>query len=461
MKVTVIGIGRLGAPYAAALADIGHDVLGVETDPSALARLQAGQAPFDEPGLAETIGRHTATGRMRFTHSYEQAVAFADLHFVCVPTPQKAGALAADLSFITAAVTGLAQRAQRDCLIVAKSSVPVGTTRHLGAETAKAARPGVTVRIAYSPDFLRESTSMTDAAHPSRIVVGIPAQRPEDETLLRAVWDPWVKAGVDLVVTDLETAELAKSAANGFLAAKISYINFISALCEKTGADIRALAHSMGLDPRIGPAMLDAGLGFGGSCIPKDLRALYERSVELHVPEASILRGIDAINIRRRRRVLALTREAVGGTLTGTRIAIWGAAFKPGTDDIRDSPALAVALDLHTAGADVSIHDPKALPAVRAEAPQLRAVDAPDEVLDGTHVLLHLTNWETYQHADPAALADRMAHPAVIDARGALNATAWRRAGWSLTALGTRYSDGGRHEHPAFAEVRLLAAARH
>ncbi|MGW8768269.1 UDP-glucose dehydrogenase family protein [Streptomyces sp. NPDC055815] len=438
MKVTVVGIGRLGAPYAASLAEIGHDVLGIESDPRTLAELRAGRAPFDESGLGETIAKHAATGTMRFTDSYDEAVAFADVHFVCVPTPQRHGALAADLTYIEAAVTGLARRARRDCLIVAKSSVPVGTAQRLGEQAAAVARPGVSVSVAYSPDFLRESTSMQDAARPSRIIVGIPDQRPQDETLLRTIWGPWTAAGVRLIVTNLQTAELAKSAANGFLATKVSYINFISALCEQTGADIHALALSMGLDPRIGPAMLDAGLGFGGSCIPKDIRALYERATELHVPEAAFLKDIDAINIRRRRRVVALTREAAGGALTGKRIAVWGAAFKPGTDDLRDSPALAVALDLHAAGADVVVHDPKALPAVRQEAPHLQTADLLDKALDGAHVLLHLTGWEHYRHADPTVLVDRMATPAVIDARGTLDRAAWSRAGWTFTALGAR-----------------------
>ncbi|MFF6888614.1 UDP-glucose dehydrogenase family protein [Streptomyces sp. NPDC012421] len=457
MKVTVIGIGRLGAPYAASLADIGHDVLGVESDPHALAELRAGRAPFDEPGLSETIGKHTADGRMRFTDSYGEAAAFADVHFVCVPTPQQTGSLAADLSFIEAAVTGLAERAHRDCLIVAKSSVPVGTAHRLSDQAAEVARPGVTVSVAYSPDFLRESTSMQDAATPTRIIAGISAHRPQDEAVLRTVWEPWTAAGVPLIVTSLATAELAKSAANGFLATKISYANFLGAMCEQTGADIADLSRSLGLDPRIGPAMLDAGLGFGGSCIPKDIRALYERATELGVPEASFLKDIDAINIRRRRRVAALTREATGGSLPGKRIAVWGAAFKPGTDDLRDSPALAVALDLHTSGADVVIHDPKARLALQQQAPHLRTADCLADVLDGAHVLLHLTGWEQYRQANPAALINRMATPVVIDARGTLDRATWSNAGWTYSALGTphefsAHQESRRSEHPA-AEV--------
>ncbi|WP_369380440.1 UDP-glucose/GDP-mannose dehydrogenase family protein [Streptomyces sp. cg36] len=438
MKVTVIGIGRLGAPYAASLAEIGHDVLGVEPDPKTLGRLTSGLAPFDEPDLGATIAKHAASGTMRFTASYDDAARFADIHFVCVPTPQTAGALAADLSYIEAAVASLAHRARRDCLIVAKSSVPVGTMDRLATLATGAARPGVRVSLAYSPDFLRESTSMTDAARPTRIVVGIQRERdrPDAEDVLRHVWAPWLEAGVPLVVTDWATAELSKSAANAFLATKVSFINFLGAMCEHSGADIQALSATLALDPRIGPAMLDAGLGFGGSCIPKDIRALAERGRELDVPEAGFLRDVDAINIRRRRRVVALTREALGGTLTGQRIAVWGAAFKPGTDDVRDSPALAVARELAAAGAAVAVHDPKALETVREEAPELATCDDAAAVLDGANVLLHLTHWEAYRQTDPAALFSRIATPVVIDARGTLDAALWTAAGWTYTALG-------------------------
>jgi UDPglucose 6-dehydrogenase len=324
VKVTVIGCGRLGAPYAVALVEIGHDVLGVEVDPAALQRLQLGSAQFNEPGLDEAIAAHHTTGRMRFTNSYLDAAAFADIHFVCVPTPQQQGELAADLTAVETAITTLAAHASRCTLIVGKSSIPVGTTARLGKLADQAAAPGVTVDVAWSPDFLRESTSLRDAAQPSRLIIGIPAGRSDIEQTIRTVWAPWLDTGVPLIVTDPATAELAKSAANAFLATKISFINAMAAICEAAGADIRTLSRSLALDPRIGPAMLDAGLGFGGSCIPKDIRALAARADELHVPEGRFLREVDAINIRRRRRVLALVRNTCGGDVTGKRIAVWG-----------------------------------------------------------------------------------------------------------------------------------------
>lgn len=436
MKVTVVGIGRLGAPYASSLAEIGHEVLGIEVDGQTLSALRAGAAPFDEPELGKMIGKHSAAGTLRFSGSYDDASEFADLHFVCVPTPQSPGGLSADLSYIERAVLGLARRARKHCLIVAKSSVPVGTTERLALAAREAARPGVRVAVAYSPDFLRESTSVQDAARPTRIVVGVPKDRPDVEDTLLSVWGPWVSAGVPLVVTDLATAELAKSAANAFLATKISFINAMGAMCERSGADVHGLATAMGLDPRIGASMLDAGLGFGGSCIPKDIRALFDRGRELEVPETRFLREIDAINIRRQRRVVALAREAVGGTLAGRRVAVWGASFKPGTDDVRESPALAVARELAAAGARVVVHDPKALPAVREEAPELETAEDLVAALDGADVLLHLTHWDLYRETDPVPLVTRVGTPHMIDARGTLDAGRWAQAGWAFTVLG-------------------------
>lgn len=436
MRSTVIGCGRLGAPYLASLAGIGHEVLGLEIDERALARMKSGQAPFDEPGLTEAIVKYSDTNSMYFTDSYAEATAFADLHFVCVPTPQREGALDADLTHATEAVRALARHARQDCLIVLKSSVPVGTCEALATLAQRAARPDVRVSVAYSPDFLRESTSMDDAAHPTRIVVGLPPDSPAAETRLRQAWAPWIADGVPLVVTDWATAELSKSAANGLLATKISYINMIGALCEASGADVRALTQSLALDPRIGPAMLDAGLGFGGSCIPKDIRALLARGQELGIPDAQLLREVDAINTRRRHRVLGMARQALGGSLAAHRIAVWGAAFKPGTDDVRDSPALAVARDLAAAGASVIVHDPKALPSVAEQAPELACCDDLAEMLDGAHLLLHLTEWPDYEQADPASLARRPASAQLIDARAKLDRARWEAAGWHTQSLG-------------------------
>ncbi len=447
VKSTVIGCGRLGAPYLASLAGIGHHVLGLEIEGHALARMRAGQAPFDEPGLGEAIASHTDAGTLSFTDSYDQAAAFADLHFVCVPTPQRDGAMDANLTHATDAIRTLAAHAPRDCLIVLKSSVPVGTCAMLATLAQTAAGPHVRISLAYSPDFLRESTSMEDATHPTRIVVGLPLDDPQTESRLRRAWAPWIADGVPLLVTDWATAELAKSAANGLLATKISYVNMIGALCEASGADVQALTQSLALDPRIGSAMLDAGLGFGGSCIPKDIRALLARGLELGVADAQLLREVEAINIRRRQRVLGLARQTLGGSVAGHRIAVWGAAYKPGTDDVRDSPALAVARELAAAGATVVVHDPKALPAVADEAPDLQRCADLEAALDGAQLLLHLTDWPDYRHADPARLVHRPAVPRLIDARATLSRTHWAAAGWHTQSLGVAISS--EHAAPA------------
>ncbi|MFJ2008360.1 UDP-glucose dehydrogenase family protein [Streptomyces chartreusis] len=439
MRVSVIGCGRLGAPYAASLADLGHTVLAVDTEPRTVAALAAGLAPFDEPGLSESIRQHHDSGTLTVSHSHAAATAHADLHFVCVPTPQEEGGTGADLSALTSAVLALAAAAERHTVIVAKSSVPVGSTAQLAREVARVVRPGVRVDLAYSPDFLRESTSVQDAARPSRIVLGVADSHVE--ALLREAWSGWLTAGVPLVVTTWETAELAKSAANAFLATKMSFVNAVAALCEASGADVAALAKSLALDPRIGPAMLGSGLGFGGSCIPKDIRALSTRAAELEVPEAaSLFRTVDTINLRRQSRVLGLARDVLGGSVTGHRITVWGAAFKPGTDDIRESPALAVAEALRRAGASIVITDPKALDAVHREAPELARCTSPLDALDGASLLLHLTEWPEYRAIDPAEARSRMTTPRVIDARGTLNAAAWRAAGFTHRLLGSPHT---------------------
>lgn len=435
MRVSVIGCGRLGAPYAASLADLGHHVLAVDTDARARAALASGKAPFDEPGLAESIARHHRSGALTVSDSYPAAVAYADVHHVCVPTPQQEGGTGADLRALTAAVLELAAVAQRPTVIVVKSSVPVGTTVRLAAEVARTVQPGVRVDLAYSPDFLRESTSVHDAARPSRIVLGV--ADPAVEAILRGAWAGWLDAGVPLVVGDWETAELAKSAANAFLATKMSFINAIGAVCEASGADVTTLAASLALDPRIGPAMLAPGLGFGGSCIPKDIRALSTRAAELDVPGATeLFRVVDAINLGRQRRVVGLARHMLGGSVTGQRIAVWGAAFKPGTDDIRESPAVAVAAELVRAGAEVVMSDPKALGMVRDEHPYLTLAADPLSALDGAALLLHLTEWSQYEQINPVTAATRMTAPRVIDARGRLDRAAWQTAGWDYRTLG-------------------------
>lgn len=435
LKVTVIGTGYLGAVHAAGMAMLGHDVLGVDTDEAKIAALQAGRAPFYEPGFDELLKEATAAGRLRFTTSLEEAADFGDVHFVCVGTPQVPGSDRADVSYLDAAVTRLATLARRDSLIVGKSTVPVGTAARLTQIVADHSALGVTIRLAWNPEFLRESMAIKDTLAPDRIVFGvIDAQ---SEQTMRAVYAPILDSGTPLIVTNLPTAELIKVAANSFLATKISFINLMAEVCEQSNADVVTLADAIGHDGRIGRAFLNAGLGFGGGCLSKDIRAFSARSAELGVVGVPDLLGVvDAVNLGRRRRVVELATQLVGGDLSGARIAVFGAAFKPGTDDVRNSPALHVARALAQAGANVRVHDPKALENAFAAAPELDFSAEVDKAVDQADVVLHLTEWEDYRHLDPARLVGLVRTPILIDARNSLDLQHWDRAGWATHSLG-------------------------
>ena len=435
MNITVIGCGRLGAPYAAGMASLGHHVLGLDTDPTTLAACQAGRAPFAEPGLQEIITEGAVSGRLRFTGDYTEAAEHGDVFFVAVPTPQAQGAEHHDLSAVFAAVDSLARVLVRDSLVVIKSSVPAGTSATVAARLAALVRPGVRVEVAASPDFMREHHSIADVRRPSRIVLGVQPGG-NAEQILRELWAPCLDAGVPLVVTTLATAELCKLAANSFLATRISFTNAVTSLAAAVGADPAGLLEVIGHDPRIGHSYLDRGLGFGGSCLSKDLRgaaALAERSGA--AVTAGLLRWVDNVNQDRRHLAVALAREAAGGNLSGQRIAVWGASFKPGIDDVRDSPALDVAVRLHRAGALVVVHDPAALGTARAEHPELTYADNPVRAVDGAAVLLHLTGWPVYGDIDPARL-DSAAQPVLVDGRpGVLDHDRWCEAGWAVRDL--------------------------
>ncbi|MGV9775076.1 UDP-glucose dehydrogenase family protein [Streptosporangium sp. NPDC003464] len=437
MKISIVGCGRLGAPYAAGMARMGHQVLGLDTDPATVGTITAGIAPFDEPGLAEAIASHGSPGELRFTGSYDDAITFADLHILCIGTPQQDGALAADLTDLEGAVIELATRLRRDALIVVKSSVPAGTTARLARLARSVAPAHVSVTMAYSPDFLRESTSLADVARPSRIMLGLAAGDEHAEATLRQAWAPQLAAGTPMVVTDLVTAEMCKTAANAFLATKISFINAMSALCEVSSGDVTALARTMALDPRIGPDFLDAGLGWGGSCLPKDLRSLIAQGRDHGVgADLEVLAQVDAVNRRRQRRVVDLARTVCGGALAGRRIGIWGLSFKPGVDDLRDSPAMAVAIAVQAEGGVVTAHDPAAIGIAQALYPQLRYVAEPAEAVERAEVLLHLTAWPIYRTINPTTLTGLATVPVVIDGRNALNPARWSGAGRTYQALG-------------------------
>lgn len=426
MRLTVIGTGYLGATHAACMAELGHDVLGVDVDPEKVAALSAGRVPFHEPGLPELIAKHTASGRLRFTTSFAEAGAFGEVHFVCVGTPQRADSGAADLSHVDAAFAALAAHAAPDALVVGKSTVPVGTAERLARTYA--------TEVAWNPEFLREGFAVEDTLRPDRLVFGVDSARAE--TILRAVYAPVLAAGTPLVTADFPTAELVKTAANAFLATKISFINAMAEVCEAAGGDVRALAEALGHDDRIGPKFLRAGVGFGGGCLPKDIRAFAHRADELGVP-LTFLREVDAINMRRRDRVVELARELCGSDVLGARVTVLGAAFKPGSDDIRDSPALAVAARLRLEGADVTVHDPEAMDNARKAFPLLGYALTVEDALRGADLVLHLTEWPRFREIDPERAAALVARPRIVDGRGVLDAERWAAAGWRFRALGT------------------------
>lgn len=434
-RIAVLGTGYLGATHAVAMAQLGMEVVGVDTDPDKVAMLTAGKVPFYEPGLPELLTEQLATGRLRFTTDVAEAVGWADVHFVCVGTPQSKTSHAADLRFVEAATTSIARNLTHDALIVGKSTVPVGTGARLRELVAEAAPAGVRTELVWNPEFLREGKAVQDTLHPDRIVLG--GTTADSEALLRRVYAGPIAEGSPVVVCDLPTAELVKVSANAFLATKISFINAISGVCEAAGADVSVLADALGHDVRIGRQFLDAGLGFGGGCLPKDIRALMHRSNELGAHQASaLLQQVDEINMGQRSRVIDLALEACGGSVLNRRVGVLGAAFKPHTDDVRDSPALNVAAALHLRGAQVTVYDPQAGDTARSSFPTLGYATSVDEAVEGADVVLVLTEWDEFVDAEPARLAALTQQPSVIDARGKLDAARWREAGWSFRGLG-------------------------
>ncbi|MFE7947364.1 UDP-glucose dehydrogenase family protein [Streptomyces sp. NPDC057426] len=437
MKMTVIGCGYLGATHAACMAELGHEVLGMDCDIDKVHTLNSGKAPFFERDLDDLLAKHTASGRLRFTASYGEAAAFADLHFIGVGTPPQPGTDAYDLTHLFDAVTRLAPGLTTPAVIAVKSTVPVGTAPRIAELLRGMAPAGDLIEVAWNPEFLRESFAVDDTLRPDRLVLGFNSDHSWAEALLRQAFAKIIESGTPTIVTDWATAELAKGAANSYLATKISFINAMGEVCEKSGASVAELADILGHDHRIGRHGMRPGLGFGGGCLPKDLGGFITRADELDAGEAvGMLREAASVNVRRRQRVLDLAREELGPDLRGKRIAVWGAAFKPETDDIRDSPALAVAQALHDLGATVTVTDPKALDNARKLHPELDYVEDLIAAVDDADLLLHLTEWHQFSNIDPKRLANRTTSPKVIDARGTLNADQWREAGWIIRALG-------------------------
>jgi len=435
LRVTVLGTGYLGTAHAAALAGLGFDVLGVDTDPARVGALAAGELPFYEPGLQPLLRAGVASGRLRFATSYADAAAFGDVHFVCVGTPQRPGSYQADLSQLEACLAALAPLLARPCLVVGKSTVPVGTAARCTQILARLSPAGQRAELAWNPEFLREGHAVADTLRPDRIVAGVASARAED--LLRQVYADALAAGTPFLVTDLATAELVKVAANAFLATKISFINAMAEVCEVAQADVLDLAEALGHDRRIGPDGLRPGLGFGGGCLPKDIRAFMARAGELGVGHAlGFLSEVDAINRRRRARVVALARELAGGSFSGRTVAALGVAFKPGSDDIRDSPGLDVAVTIHGLGATVRMFDPAALGNARRAHPELEGAGSVLGAARDADVVLLLTEWPEICDTDPEVLAKTVARRAIVDGRNALDPMRWRAAGWTYRAPG-------------------------
>ena len=431
LKISVIGTGYLGVTHAACVASMGFQVVGIDIDPEKIALLAQGKLPFYEPELEELLQSELASGRLTFSADISQ-ISQADVHFLCVGTPQQKDGLAADLTYVNSALAAIAPVVKDGSLVVGKSTVPVGTAVRLRNELLSV---NPLVDLAWNPEFLREGFAVEDTLHPNRLVVGVTNDRAE--AILKVVYSKNLEAGVPWIRADLPTSELVKVAANSFLATKISFINAMAEICEVAGGDVTVLAKAIGLDPRIGNRFLQAGIGFGGGCLPKDIRAFMARAQELGADQAlEFLRDIDSINLRARARMIELVRRDLSEDLTGKKIAVLGAAFKPDSDDVRDSPALDISAQVHAAGAIVMVHDPKAMANAAQRFPALQYASSIEECVAGADLILHLTEWKSYREIDPVALKKLVRQPIMIDGRNALDRESWVNAGWKFRALG-------------------------
>lgn len=439
MKVSVIGCGYLGAVHAVCMAELGHEVVGIDVDAARIEQLSRGEAPFFEKDFPGMLSRHVASGRLRFTTDYEQA-SDARVHFLCVGTPQSADSYAGDLSQLESSLDSLIPvlptGAQEAPLVVGKSTVPVGTA---GGVAERLSEKGAL--LVWNPEFLREGHAVQDTMSPDRIVYGLPADASDAEysrALLDEVYDDLITVQqIPRLLTDYATSELVKVAANSFLATKISFINAMAELCDVTGANVTELAEAIGYDDRIGPKFLRAGVGFGGGCLPKDIRAFMARAGELGADQTlAFLREVDVINQRRRTHVIDLTIRELGGSVSGKKIAILGAAFKPETDDTRDSPALYVAQRLYGAGAHITVADPQAAQHVRRDHPHLDVAGSAQEAMAGAHATVLLTEWNEFTALDPTDLLEVPSRALMIDGRNVLDPAKWREAGWTYFSIG-------------------------
>lgn len=436
LKLSVIGTGYLGATHAACMASLGFEVIGFDTEVSKIDLLSKGKVPFYEPELEELLSDQIKSGRLTFTNNVAD-LADADVHFICVGTPQIKNGNAADLTFVNSALESIAKYVKPGGLVVGKSTVPVGTATKLRNRLLEL---NPKADLAWNPEFLREGFAVEDTLRPNRLVVGV--ENDSAEQLLKEVYATNLKDNTPWVRADLPTAELVKVAANSFLATKISFINAMAEICEAAGGDVTVLAKAIGYDPRIGSRFLQAGIGFGGGCLPKDIRAFMARAEELGASQAvEFLKEIDAINLRARQRIIELVRKDLSDDLQGKRVAILGAAFKPDSDDVRDSPALDIAAQIQAAGAIVTVHDPKAIANAQKRFPALNFTDDVNTTLKGAEIVLHLTEWKIYREIDPVKVKSIVKNPIVIDGRNALDRELWQSAGWKFRALGRSHNE--------------------
>ena len=431
-RLSVIGTGYLGATHAACMASLGHQVVAFDVDQAKIDQLSKGQLPFYEPELPELIQVGLASGNLKFTSDLAEAITGAEVHFLCVGTPQSDDSGAADLSQIQSAVKAIAPLLPEGSTVVGKSTVPVGTAQWVNEKLQL--DPSKNVKLVWNPEFLREGFAVKDTLHPDRIVLGISDEG--DNKIVEEIYSSAIASGAPVVVTDYATAELVKVAANAFLATKISFINAFADLCDAVGADVTTLADAIGYDTRIGRRFLNAGIGFGGGCLPKDIRALQARAIELGLSEQfEFLTEVDEINQSRRNTIVELTSKILDG-VSGKKIAVLGAAFKPDSDDIRDSPALTIAQELIHAGAQVTIHDPVAIEALNRNYPNVPTANTVEEALTNAELVLHLTEWQQYRELDPAKLVNLVAKAQIIDGRNVLDRKTWNDAGWKISYLG-------------------------
>jgi UDPglucose 6-dehydrogenase len=439
MKITVIGTGYVGLVTGVCFADVGNDVLCVDIDESKVQRLLHGEIPIHEPGLDDVAARNVRAGRLNFSSDYDRAIAHSDVFFIAVGTPTDEDG-SADVRHVEAAARELGRRIRRQALLVVKSTVPVGTSERVrrAVEEELAARAlKVAISVASNPEFLKEGAAMQDFMHPDRIVIGTEERYAID--VLTELYAPFNRNRERLVVLDTRSAELAKYAANAMLATRISFMNELARIAEKLGADIERVRHAIGADPRIGPSFLYAGAGYGGSCFPKDVRALLAMARENLLP-ARVLSAVHDVNEEQKHLIATRLREALGTDLHGKVVAVWGLAFKPNTDDVREAPSLVLIRDVVDSGARVRAYDPQARPTAAAALGELKRriefCDSAQQACEGADALVVVTEWLEFRSPDFAFLARTLRARVLIDGRNLYDPRLARAAGLQYYGIG-------------------------